>query len=117
VICVDWKQLTYDLFYASAKINVKYIGYDIAKVLTILTNNMKVGSENIHLIGHGMGAHVVGYTGKKLNGQIPRITGIYSIYYTRLMLFVLRNVIVKSSSLLENESYFFSSENSSYITI
>lgn len=76
VICVDWKQLTYDLFYASAKINVKYIGYDIAKVLNILTNNMKLGSENIHLIGHGMGAHIVGYTGKKLNGQIPRITGL-----------------------------------------
>ncbi|CAH1714697.1 unnamed protein product [Aphis gossypii] len=74
VICVDWKQLTYDLFYASVKINVKYIGYNIVKVLKIFTNNMKVGSENIHLIGHGMGAHIVGYTGKKLNGQIPRIT-------------------------------------------
>jgi len=87
VICVDWKQLTYDLFYASAKINVKYIGYNIAKVLKILTNNMKVGSENIHLIGHSMGAHIVGYTGKKLNGQISRITSIYSIYYTYFIYF------------------------------
>ncbi|XP_060837208.1 pancreatic lipase-related protein 2-like [Rhopalosiphum padi] len=76
VICVDWMQLSFYLKYASAKIDVKYIGYDIAKVLKILTNNMKVGSENIHLIGHGLGAHIVGYTGKKLNGQIPRITGL-----------------------------------------
>ena len=78
-------QLSFDLMYVSAKINVKYIGYDIAKVLKILTNNMKVGSENIHLIGHGMGAHIVGYTGKKLNGQIPRITGTYmsSVFFKK----------------------------------
>jgi len=77
VICVDWMQFSFDLMYSSAKINVKYIGYDIAKVVNILTNNMNVGSKNIHLIGHGLGAHIVGYTGKKLSGQIPRITGTY----------------------------------------
>ncbi|XP_025197451.1 pancreatic lipase-related protein 2-like [Melanaphis sacchari] len=76
VICVDWMQFSFELMYTSAKINAKHIGYDIAKVLNILTNNMSVGSDNIHLIGHGMGAHIVGYTGKKLNGQIPRITGL-----------------------------------------
>ncbi|XP_015373142.1 PREDICTED: pancreatic lipase-related protein 2-like isoform X2 [Diuraphis noxia] len=74
VICVDWMQFSFDILYESAKINSKYIGYDIANVLKILTNNMSVGSENIHLIGHGLGAHIVGYTGKKLSGKISRIT-------------------------------------------
>ncbi|XP_001949067.2 pancreatic lipase-related protein 2 isoform X1 [Acyrthosiphon pisum] len=76
VICVDWMQFSFDIMYSSAKINVKYIGYDIAKVLNILSNDMSVGSENIHLIGHGLGAHIVGYTGKKLSGKISRITGL-----------------------------------------
>jgi len=64
--------------YASAKLNAKFIGYDIANVLKILTNDMGVGFENIHLIGHGLGAHIVGYTGKKLSGKISRITGRYT---------------------------------------
>jgi len=80
VICVDWMQFSFDIMYASAKINVKYIGYDIAKVLNILSNDMSVGSENIHLIGHGLGAHIVGYTGKKLSGKISRITGRYLMF-------------------------------------
>ncbi|CAI6364846.1 unnamed protein product [Macrosiphum euphorbiae] len=76
VICVDWMQFSFDIMYASAKINAKYIGYDIAKVLNILSKDTSVGSENIHLIGHGLGAHIVGYTGKKLSGKISRITGL-----------------------------------------
>lgn len=76
VICVDWMKFSFQIMYASAKINAEYIGYDIAKVLNILMKNMGKGSEKIHLIGHGLGAHIVGFTGKKLNGQIPRITGL-----------------------------------------
>lgn len=76
VFCVDYKQFSYDIMYASAKINAKYIGDDIANVLKMLTDNMSVGSENIHLIGHGLGAHIVGHTGNELNGEISRITGL-----------------------------------------
>lgn len=75
MICVDWKQYSTDLTYAVAKIRAKYIGYDIAKVLRKITYDMTQGVENIHLIGHSMGAHIVGFTGKNLTNQIPRITG------------------------------------------
>ncbi|KAL5241647.1 hypothetical protein ACI65C_009057 [Semiaphis heraclei] len=76
VICVDWMQFSFDIMYESAKLNAKYIGNDIANVLEILTNKMSVGFENIHLIGHGLGAHIVGYTGKQLSGKMSRITGL-----------------------------------------
>lgn len=79
VICVDWKQLTFDLDYPSAKINVKRIGGDIARVLTTITTDTNVGLKNVHLVGHGLGAHIVGHTGKELSGKIPRITGKYAV--------------------------------------
>lgn len=46
--------------------------------LTKLVNKYPV--ENIHLIGHSLGAHIVGYAGRyftKLSNQtIPHITGL-----------------------------------------
>lgn len=75
VICVNWIQLSFYIQYKVAKHNAKYIGYDIAQVLKKITKNTTEGFENIHLIGHSMGAHIVGFTGKMLTGQIPRITG------------------------------------------
>jgi len=77
VICVDWKQYSTDLSYGVAKIRAKHIGHDIAKVLTRITNNLTEGVENIHVIGHSMGAHIAGFVGKNLVDKIPRITGKY----------------------------------------
>lgn len=56
----------------------KYIGKDIAEVLKRITNNMTEGVEYLHLIGHSLGAHIVGIVGNILTNQIPRITGNYN---------------------------------------
>lgn len=80
MICVDWKQYSTDLTYAVAKARAKHIGYDIAKVLRKITHNMTQAVEHIHLIGHSMGAHIVGFTGKNLTKQVPRITGFLVIF-------------------------------------
>lgn len=75
VICVDWRQYSTDLSYAGAKLRAKHIAKDIAMVLNKITYNMTRGVDGLHLIGHSMGAHIVGFTGKILTDQIPRITG------------------------------------------
>lgn len=80
VICVDWKQYSTDLTYAVAKARAKHIGLDIAKVLRKITYNLTKGVERLHLIGHSMGAHIVGFTGKNLTNQIPRITGYIVLF-------------------------------------
>lgn len=76
VICVDWKQYSTDLSYAVARARAKHIARDIAKVLTRITYDLTIGVETMHLIGHSMGAHIVGFVGKNLVDRIPRITGL-----------------------------------------
>lgn len=82
-------QFAYDINYGVAKYKAKHIGHDIAKILKMMTRNMTVGVEGIHLVGHGLGAHIVGFTGKKLFGKIPRITGncIYFVLLYYMLLF------------------------------
>lgn len=81
VICVDWKQYSTDILYAVAKARAKHIAKDIANVLSRITNNMTEGIEDMHLIGHSMGAHIVGFVGKRLTNLIPRITGDSNAIY------------------------------------
>lgn len=89
MICVDWKRYSTDLSYAVATMRAKHIGHDIAQVLTRITYNLTKGVENIHLIGHSMGAHIAGFVGKNLVDKIPRITGKYlrSIFIVRFIFF------------------------------
>lgn len=76
MICVDWKEYAADLSYATAKLRAKHIGKDLANVLNKITYNMTRGTENLHLVGHSMGAHIVGFAGKILRNRIFRITGM-----------------------------------------
>lgn len=37
-------------------------------------NGLKV--DDVHLIGHSLGAHIAGYAGAELQGQVGRISGL-----------------------------------------
>ncbi|XP_037937553.1 vitellogenin-1-like [Teleopsis dalmanni] len=67
-----------DTLYTWSALNTDEIGLNLAKGLVKLSNIVPV--ENIHLIGHSLGAHIVGAAGRyfqQLSGkQIPRITGL-----------------------------------------
>ncbi|XP_016980058.1 vitellogenin-1 [Drosophila rhopaloa] len=67
-----------DTLYTWSAFNTEEIGENIALGLVKLLDLMPV--ENIHLIGHSLGAHIVGSAGRhlhRLTGQlVPRITGL-----------------------------------------
>lgn len=66
-----------DTLYSWSALNTDEIGNAIATSLAHLVETYPV--ENIHLIGHSLGAHIVGSAGRNFNYKteklIPRITG------------------------------------------
>jgi len=72
---VKWSRWYLTFNYLAERLKVKQVGHETAKMLKFITKNMKNGMDKVHLIGHSLGAQIVGYCGEKLNGEIPRITG------------------------------------------
>ncbi|XP_011185137.1 vitellogenin-3 [Zeugodacus cucurbitae] len=64
--------------YTWAALNTDEIGASLAKGIDLLTQVVPL--ENIHLIGHSLGAHIVGAAGRYFNYKtgklVPRITGL-----------------------------------------
>ena len=74
VITVDY--YTKFIIYELAVINARIIGIDVANLIQQLVTKTGVDLNDIHIIGHSLGAHVSGYAGERLNGLIGRITGL-----------------------------------------
>ncbi|XP_012552225.1 pancreatic lipase-related protein 2 isoform X2 [Bombyx mori] len=76
VIAVDWREISRNKIYPWPAFSTRYVGKQIAKLLQALRNSYRVDSKSIHLIGHSLGAHVMGYAGMFHEGNISRITGL-----------------------------------------
>lgn len=76
VVCVDWSELSFATLYFIARFRCKEIGNYVAELILMLTNNTSQSMDNIHIIGFSMGAHIAGFAGKQVKGQVQRITGI-----------------------------------------
>ena len=74
VITVDYygKFIVYELSVSNARI----IGLRVARLIQNFVSELGANLNDFHLIGHSLGAHVAGYAGDKLNGQLGRITGL-----------------------------------------
>ncbi|XP_056641054.1 phospholipase A1 member A-like [Diorhabda sublineata] len=75
VIGMDWSQLC-NFEYITAMSGVREAGQFLANFIKWLRSK-GVSLEDIHLVGHSMGAHVAGVGGARLkNGKVGRITGL-----------------------------------------
>nr|XP_027197649.1 pancreatic triacylglycerol lipase-like [Dermatophagoides pteronyssinus] len=75
VILVDWSKS--DFFpYTQATANARIAGAMTGIFIQNLINEFNVSPSSFHLIGHSLGAHVVGYAGKWLEGKLAHITGL-----------------------------------------
>lgn len=74
VIVVDWAGGSLPL-YTQATANTRLVGLEIAYLITKLRDEHGLRAEDVHLIGHSLGAHTAGYAGERIPG-LGRITGL-----------------------------------------
>lgn len=73
---MDWSKIAKNIVYTIPAAMTKSVGRVIAEFLDRLVELEVIHPSDIHLIGHSLGAHVVGSCGRHLkSGKIGRITG------------------------------------------
>ncbi|XP_075071692.1 pancreatic lipase-related protein 2-like isoform X2 [Mixophyes fleayi] len=73
-ICVDWSGGS-SAIYNQAVNNVQVVGAEISCFINVTLDHFNASLSKIHLIGHSLGAHVVGEAGKR-RPRIARIIGL-----------------------------------------
>lgn len=78
VISIDWEELAKAPNYPQAASNTRLVGDHAAKLVHLLHQLGDIS--NLHLVGHSLGAHVVGFIGRNFSQsggfKLPRITGL-----------------------------------------
>ncbi|XP_019315101.2 pancreatic lipase-related protein 2-like [Panthera pardus] len=74
-ICVDWRRGA-KTQYTQAVHNIRVVGAEIAFLIQRLSTELGYGPEDVHLIGHSLGAHAAAEAGRRLGGCVGRITGL-----------------------------------------
>lgn len=79
VILVDWSSLAYKI-YPEAKDYIKDVAYNLFSILFECKTELGIQSEDMHLIGHSLGAHIAGICGylfiEKYGSYLARISGL-----------------------------------------
>lgn len=72
---VDWESVASHLYFLSADY-VKDVGSYTSELIDYLVDDLGTKSENIHVIGHSLGAHAAGFASALAEtGRVSRITG------------------------------------------
>lgn len=74
VILVDWGGGS-SLPYTQATANTRVVGALLAKLVKFLQAHGSAKPEDVHIIGHSLGAHIAGYAGERTQ-NMGRITGL-----------------------------------------
>ncbi|XP_047989650.1 pancreatic triacylglycerol lipase-like [Leguminivora glycinivorella] len=76
VIGVDWSDTAQDYLYPLVAEYTDDVGARVGKFLEAFCRLYNVPGERLHLIGHSLGAHVMGIAASTTNVTIARITGL-----------------------------------------
>ncbi|CAD7080185.1 unnamed protein product [Hermetia illucens] len=77
VIVMDWSEAADDLNYILSSFRTEPAGKKLANFIKFLVKNAGLDTNNTYLIGHSLGAHVVGVAGKQL--QEKKINTIFGL--------------------------------------
>lgn len=85
IIVVNWEIGASSLTsYDVAAGNARLVGAQLTELIMELYNRFSYESTNIHVIGHGLGAHVAGFAGTLLSMRKMRLRRITGESYVRL---------------------------------
>lgn len=77
---MDWSEIAGGIDYISIAKKTVDVGACLAQFVEFLVRN-GAQLDDLHMIGHSLGAHVAGFAGAALaNGTVSRITGQYNLY-------------------------------------
>ncbi|XP_046396808.1 phospholipase A1-like [Ischnura elegans] len=80
VIAIDWSAISQNWLYFIVRMQLSQVAQFVANFATFLMREGGVDPSKMHLIGHSLGAHVVGITGKHfysmVGRKVGRITGL-----------------------------------------
>ena len=82
VILTDWSKLSKAIWYPNARSRVYEVAKEINTLVTDMVRNDLILLENIHCIGHSLGAHTCGLASKL--AKFGRITGRISCIHVQL---------------------------------
>jgi pimeloyl-ACP methyl ester carboxylesterase len=77
VVIVDWGAGANSIDYISSVRRVPGTGRVIAKLVDFLSKNFNLNFEKVSMVGHSLGAHIVGFAGKQL--QKRKINVLYGL--------------------------------------
>lgn len=75
VITVDWSEIASNPSYVWPALSTRYVGKRVAKLLGSFMETYNITGKNMHLIGHSLGAQVMGYAGMFSKQPVTRVTG------------------------------------------
>jgi hypothetical protein len=137
VILVDWSPLASDYYYPRAALHTHFVGDSTAQLIqslvaegltSVVSENdnywhctpflnarqckcMQYFQDKIHIVGHSLGAHVAGFTGKGVTlnglGKISEITGFLFAYMKRF-----ENIIGKQQRFLYGKDWILLAQDS-----
>lgn len=77
---VDWGEMAKNKYYYTSAAFTKILGRQLSSFIKFLHDEMHIDLDLVHIIGHSLGAHAAGFSGKSLqnnyNLTIGRITGL-----------------------------------------
>ncbi|XP_022092226.1 pancreatic lipase-related protein 2-like [Acanthaster planci] len=74
VIRVNWNEGSLAL-YSKSTANTRVVGAELSLLIDRIKAVYNITGQSIHLVGHSLGGHVMGYAGER-QGDIGRITGL-----------------------------------------
>ncbi|XP_066591376.1 phospholipase A1-like [Prorops nasuta] len=76
VFIMDWNKLAGSLFYFSSARAVPVVGEYLGAFIDFLYYEGNLKYSDVQLVGHSLGAHIVGLAARKAKGVIPEVVGL-----------------------------------------